>query len=125
MLFLLACAEQAYVRGDWEVDVVASLPEAAETLRICVEGVGVTVVGAGSGRASVPGLPADDTRVRIEVYDDLGVGLLSTGWLAIGDGDPVVWAAPSAFQATPCVASGAFAGEEAESRLLVSRFVQP
>ncbi len=125
MLFLAACHEQAFVRGDWEVDVVASFPAAAETLRICVEGVGVAVYGAGNGRASVPGLPVDDTRVRIELYDDVGVGLFSTNWMEVGDHDPVVWASPAAFGASPCVASGNFAGEDDDSRLLVTRFVQP
>ncbi len=125
MLFLVACQEQAYVSGDWEVDVVAAFPVSGETLRICVEDVGVSVVGAGNGRASVPGLPVADTRVRIELYDELGVGILSTGWLDVGDLDPVVWASPAAFGPAPCVADGEFASEGAESRLLVTRFVQP
>lgn len=126
MLLLLAgCAGLEYTPGDWEVDVVAALPAEAEMLRICVEGVGVTTVGAGNGRAAVRGLPPDDTRVRIEVYDIDGVGLLSTAWLPLGDADPLVWASPAGFGAVPCTADGEYAEAGAEARLLVTRFVQP
>lgn len=125
LVVLLGCAEQAYTPGDWELDVVAALPVEAETLRICVQGAGVTTVGAGNGRAAVRALPPDDTEVRLEVYDLDGVGLFSTSWLPIGDDAPLVWASPSEFGAVPCTADGDYAEIGADARLLVTRFVQP
>lgn len=104
--------------------MVAALPVQAEFLRICVQGAGVTTLGAGNGRAAVRGLRPGDTEVRIEVYDIDNVGLLSTAWLPMGDADPVVWASPAAFGEVPCTAEGGFAQEGDDARLLVTRFVQ-
>lgn len=123
LLTLLACEAQEYTPGDWEVDIVSDVPAAAETVRVCIEGVGVSTIGAGNGRVAVRGLPPTDTRVRLEVQDIDGATVLSTDWLDIGDEAPAVSASPVAVAATPCTASGSFAEAGAEDRLLVARFV--
>lgn len=123
LITLLACEGQEYTPGDWEVDVVADVPIAAETVRVCIEGVGVSTIGAGNGRVAVRGLPPEDTRVRLEVQDVDGVTLLSTSWLEIGDDAPQVSASPVAAPTTPCTASGSFVEAGADDRLLVARFV--
>lgn len=118
-----ACADLDYRPGDWEIDVVAALPPDAETLRICIEGAGITTVGAGNGRAAVRGLPPEPTEVRIEAYDIDGNGLVASEWVLVGDDTPVAEAALVSFGDTPCAASGAFVKSGQEDRLLVTRFV--
>ena len=121
---LVACDDLAYLPGDWQLDVVATLPLEAETLRICVEGMGVTTMGAGNGRGAVRGVPPDATRVRVEVNDVDGFGLLATPWTPIGDDDPIAAAAPVELGESACAASGAAAAAGSDDRLLVTRFVE-
>ena len=123
LLLLGGCTDLDYRPGDWEVDVVAALPPEAETLRICIDGVGVSTVGAGNGRADVRGLPTHDTQVRIEVYALDEVALFAAAWAPIGDDTPQVDVPPASFDGTPCTASGEFAKSGEEDRLLVTRFV--
>lgn len=124
LCLLVACGDtQEYTAGDWQVDIVSAVPADAETVRVCIEGVGVNTVGAGNGRVAVRGLPPEDTLVRIELYDIHGEGLLSTDWLEIGDDAPEVSASPVAPASSPCAASGDFVEAGTEDRLLVARFV--
>jgi hypothetical protein len=121
---LLGCgAPQEYRPADWEVDVVAALPLAAETVRVCIDGVGVSTIGAGNGRVAVRGVPPADTQVRLEVFDIDGEALFSTSWLEIGDDRPLVEASAAAIESTPCAAAGEFAAAGADDRLLVAHFV--
>ncbi len=128
LLWLIAAtagcgAPPDYRAGDWEIDVVAALPDDAETVRVCIEGVGVSTIGAGNGRVAVRGVPPGDTEVRLEVYDADGAALLSTDWLEIGDEAPEVRASPVSLAATACTATGAFAEAGDDERLLVAHFV--
>lgn len=118
------CSEVDYVFGDWEFDVVAALPQDAEQMRICVDGVGVTTLGAGNGRAAVSGLPPEPTTVRVEVYDADGIGLLATSWILVSDDEPTVSAPPADLGATPCAASGEYAEPGSDDRILAVRFIQ-
>lgn len=122
-LAMAGCSDLDYRPGDWEVDVVSALPPAAETMRICVEGNGVSSVGAGNGRVEVRGLRPENTRVRIEVYDLDEVGLLATEWAELGDDTPFAEVAPVELGASPCSSVGAYAAAGEEDRLLVARFV--
>jgi hypothetical protein len=115
--------ENDYRPGDWEIDVVAALPAAAEHVRVCVDGLGVTTIGAGNGRVAVRGLPPDDTFVRIEVYDEDDAWLLATDWVEVGDETPQVSVSPVVDTGTPCTASGSSVAAGDEDRLLVARFV--
>jgi hypothetical protein len=93
-------------------------------MRVCVEGAPVTELGAGNGRAAVPGVSPEDTRVRVEVYDASGEMVLATEWGDVGDAVPVVELPPINPDNTPCTDDGEFAADTAASRLLVTRFAQ-
>ncbi|GDX79324.1 hypothetical protein LBMAG42_11350 [Deltaproteobacteria bacterium] len=118
------CSELTYLPGDWELDVVAELPAEAEQLRICVDGVGVTTLGAGNGRAAVRGLPPDPVDVRVEVYDIENVALFSTPWLTVSDEEPTVSAPAGELGSGPCAAAGGYVEPGSDDRLLVVRFIQ-
>ncbi|MBM4393283.1 MAG: hypothetical protein FJ090_19330 [Deltaproteobacteria bacterium] len=122
LLLLGACSREDYDPGDWQVDVLASLPGGAEYLRVCVEGAPVTELGAGNGRAAVPALAPGATRVRVEVEDIDEAQILVSAWTAVGDGDPYVEAEVAAIDGTRCADDGEFVEEGEDSRLLVLRF---
>lgn len=122
LLLAGGCSREDYDPGDWQVDVLAPLPEGAEYLRVCVEGAPVTELGAGNGRAAVPALAPGATRVRVEVEDVDEAQILVSAWTAVGDSAPYVEAELAPIDDARCTDDGEFVEEGEDSRLLVLRF---
>lgn len=59
-LLALGCAGETYDVADLQLDITGPLPAAAETMRVCVAGVGILDLGAGNGRAAFTGIPIGD-----------------------------------------------------------------
>jgi hypothetical protein len=70
-LVLLACAGVEHVPVDLQLDVTGPIPEAAETMRVCVSGREVHVQGFGNGRALVEGLPDGRVDVALTLLEDV------------------------------------------------------
>ncbi len=119
-----ACARETYDVADLQIDVEAPLPTDAETLHICVSGVGELEQGAGNGRAAFPGLRAGEAvDVSVDVFDEGGTLLASAGPIRLDDATPYV-ATPLLDPAVPCVANGGVAAEGTDSWLLALRFLE-
>lgn len=58
-LLLGGCAGVDYRPVDLQLDVLGAVPAEAETIRMCVEGVGELTEGAGNGRVVYAGLRTD------------------------------------------------------------------
>jgi hypothetical protein len=121
-LALTACGTVAYAPADLQLDVAAPVPDAAETLRVCVTGRGVHSQGIGNGRAVVTGLPAGaPAEVRLEILDDAGVRIAEAGPVTLDAATP--WASiPLLPAADGCDDPGAPAPADADTALLAVRF---
>lgn len=125
-LFLLAgCARETYDVADLQVDVTAPLPADAETLRLCVTGVGTMETGAGNGRAAFTGIPAD-------VPVELSLTVLDAAGGVLGGAGPVTVDAAAPYATTPfrdgaepaCAAEGERVAEGEPDQLLAVRFAE-
>ena len=116
------CASEDYSPADLQLDVEAPVPDAAETLRVCVSGRGVHEQGAGNGRAAVTGLTADvPAEVQVQLLDADGTLLGQTSPVVL-DGTTPWAAAPLSPADGPCQADGAPAPEGTDTWLLAVRF---
>ena len=67
------CGSVEYRAVDLQLDILGSLPDATETLHVCVSAVGELTAGAGNGRVVYAGLPADTTTtVAVDFLDASG-----------------------------------------------------
>ncbi len=112
-LLLGGCAGIETTPADLQLDVQMSVPMNAATLRVCVEGQGALVQGAGNGRAVVNGLRTDTpARVVVSLLDAEGLPLGSTASMSLDAETP--WAEVAWDPAAPtCRSSGARADAEA------------
>lgn len=125
LTFLAGCATEDYDVADLQVDVRAAVDKNAETARICVEGVGFREEGAGNGRLAFPGLPSDvKSSLVVDILDSDGLLLGRTVPVEVGLHQPYQLTTYGALEGEPCAPEGELAGAEAESLLLVVRFVQ-
>lgn len=121
-LLLLGCAREAYDVADLQLDVDAPLPDAAETLHVCVEGAGELTQGAGNGRAAFTGLPEGvPAVVRLDVKDADDVVLASAGPVTLDAATPYA-TTPLLDPAEPCADGGERAPEGDPTWLLAVRF---
>jgi hypothetical protein len=121
---LSGCAVETYDVADLQLDVAAPLPIGAETLHVCVTGVGMLDRGAGNGRMAFPGLPVGDpAEVTVDVLDADGA-LLATAGPAVLDGDAPWATTPLGDPQDACHTTGELAPDEATSWLLVLRFAE-
>ncbi len=125
MLLLAACANPLdYRPADLQLDLPADVPVAAETARVCVEGVGTMSFGANlAGRFVFTGIPTDrgDHSITAELLDADGVVILQGGadnvnGHAVGEVDECLDGC------LPCTALGGFASPEEDSWVLAVRF---
>lgn len=121
-LALSACGTVAYAPADLQLDVAAPVPDAAETLRVCVTGRGVHSQGIGNGRAVVTGLPAGEpAEVRLEILDDAGLRIAEAGPVTLYADTP--WAStPLLPAADGCDDAGSPAPADEATALLAVRF---
>lgn len=123
ILALLACATPDYRAADLQLDIAAPLPEAAETLTVCVDGFGEYSAGAGNGRAAVAGLLVGESYpVTVDVYDADGVLLGTAGPTTLDEATPYAVAELGSPGIVPCAATGEVAPAGGESWILAIRF---
>ncbi len=134
--FLGGCGVEEWRNADLQLDVSSTLPDAAEQVRVCVDGAGVRELGAAAvGRFAVPGVPTD--RPAIVTVQVLAAGNEDTAdsqAQIIGQAGPVTLEAAAPYASTAyndytagegpslCEVTGSFAEEEEESWLLAVRF---
>lgn len=124
-LGLGACARVEYDVADLQLDVEDPLPDAAETLHVCVEGAGELTQGAGNGRAAFTGIPTERPAVVVvEVYDVDGVMLGRTSPVELDA--TTVWRTTPLLDPTaePCADAGERVPEGDEDWLLALRFAE-
>ncbi len=141
---LVGCTREAYRNADLQLDILAGLPEGAEQVRICAEGLRSRTVGAGGERYALPGLPLGepaavtvDLLVALEDADTGGDGLVTIARsvpVEFSEQQPYLVTeleqyADSAEQAqacascpTPCETATSAAENQEESWLLAVRF---
>ncbi len=122
-LLLVGCAGIETSPADLQLDVQIRVPTNSATLRVCVEGQGTLVQGAGNGRAIVNGLRTDTpARVVVSVLDAEGLPLGSTGAITLDAETP--WAQASWDPTAPtCRSSGERADADApDTWILAVRF---
>jgi len=127
LLALLAgCPEPIdYRQADLQVDLPGLVPVDAETVRICVDGVGSRSFGARlAGRFALTGIPAGDpVDIVVDVLNEDGELLIQgyadgvEGWTT-GELDEVCEGCE------PCKAEGSFAAPEEDSWVLAVRFFE-
>lgn len=125
LLLLAGCARETYDVADLQVDVTAPLPADAETLRLCVTGVGAMETGAGNGRAAFTGIPAAiPVEFALTVLDEEGGVLGGAGPVTVDASDPYA-TTPFREGAEPaCTAEGERAAEGEPDQLLAVRFAE-
>lgn len=119
---LFGCASLDYSPVDLQLDVLGTLPSAAETIDMCVEGAGFLNEGAGNGRVMFAGLPADVvTTVGLTFRDEEGAVIGGAGpvdfdtevrWLEVAQDD----------RSEPCAADGQPVTSDQPSWVLGVRF---
>jgi len=118
------CGGVDYRPVDLQLDIVGSLPEATETLHLCVADVGELSAGAGNGRVVFAGLPADKpATITVDFLDEAGT--------IIGGAGPAVFEATTTWMEQPqdqrasgCTAQGSAVPEEAAGWVLGVRFTE-
>jgi hypothetical protein len=122
VLAFAGCGRVDYDVADLQLDVAAPLPDAAETLHVCVTGAGELSQGAGNGRAAFTGLPAGEpAEVRLEVYDEDGAMLAAAGPVTL-DADTPWCTTPLEDPGEACADDGHPAPEGSDTWLLALRF---
>ena len=121
---MLGCPEPIdYRPADLQIDLPGLVPDGAETVRICVDGVGSRSFGARlAGRFAMSGLPAGQPLdVVIDVMDGDGELMVQgraegvEGWVE-GELDE------DCDTCAPCGATGSFAAPGEDSWVLAVRF---
>ncbi len=121
---LAACVSFDIAHADLQLDLQGTVPEAAERIRICVEGVGVSEQGLRfDGLHAVPGLPAGEPlSVTVDLLDAGGT-VAARGTAASLAGYAVSSLVDCSGGCAPCEASGSFAPEGDPAWLLAVRLL--
>jgi hypothetical protein len=125
VLAVAGCEGVEYRAAELQLDVLERVPDSAETVRICVDGVGEQVFGARfNGRFAVTGLPTGRTYdVAIDALD--ADGELVGAWSGVVSGYGVGDARCSddtGMACEPCDAQGGFVQPGEDSWLLAVHF---
>lgn len=127
LILLVACSSVEYRAADLQLDLPGPLPEGAEQVRLCVDGVGTETFGAReSGRFALTGLPAGqaiDVVVDVVGEDELlaQARVSELGGWSVGELEDC---APDSgmVPCQPCSARGQWAEKGEDSWVLALRF---